>query len=48
MSEVPNINRFSPMDLEAVEYYASAAQTPARYSGLNSQCGVLVLHTRRR
>jgi hypothetical protein len=46
-SEVPDINRFTPSSLEAVEYYASGAQTPTRYSTLNSQCGVLVLHTRR-
>ncbi len=45
--EVPDINRFSPGQLEAVEYYASAAQTPGKYNGLNSTCGVLVLHTRR-
>ena len=46
-SEVPDINRFLPSELEAVEYYASAAQTPVKYSNLNTRCGVLVLHTRR-
>ena len=44
---VPNINRFRPDDLEAIEVYRGGAQTPARYSGLNSQCGVVVLHSRR-
>ena len=44
---VPDINRIMASSLEAVEYYKSAAQTPMKYSRLNSQCGVLVLHTRR-
>lgn len=48
-TEVPDINRFLPSQVEAVEYYASAAQAQAlaRYSGLNSQCGLLGVHTRR-
>lgn len=33
--------------LEAVEWYNSPADTPGQYSGLDSPCGVLVLHTRR-
>lgn len=45
--QVPNLARFRPDELEAVEYYAGPAQTPAEYSDLNSGCGVLVLHTRR-
>lgn len=45
--EVPNINRFRADDLEAVEIYRGAAQTPQRYSLLNSHCGVIVLHSRR-
>ena len=45
--EVPDINRLAPSSFEAIEYYQSAAQTPMRYSRLNSECGVLVLHTRR-
>lgn len=44
---VPDINRILPQSLEAIEYYKSAAQTPLKYSTLNSQCGVIVLHTRR-
>jgi hypothetical protein len=32
---------------EAIEWYNGASQTPARYSDLNSVCGVLVVHTRR-
>jgi hypothetical protein len=46
--EVPNINRFIPYQLEAIEYYAGAAQVPPEYNRLNkSHCGVIVLHTRR-
>jgi hypothetical protein len=44
---VPDMNMIVPQSLEAIEYYKSAAQTPLKYSTLNSQCGVLVLHTRR-
>jgi len=44
---VPDLSTFAPHQLEAVEYYKSAAQTPLKYSRLNSQCGVLVLHSRR-
>jgi hypothetical protein len=46
--EVPNINRFTPYQLEAIEYYAGAAQVPPQYNRLNKAfCGVIVLHTRR-
>ena len=44
---VPDLSMIAPSSIEAVEYYKSAAQTPMKYSRLNSQCGVLVLHTRR-
>ncbi|HEY4129371.1 MAG TPA: carboxypeptidase regulatory-like domain-containing protein [Gemmatimonadaceae bacterium] len=33
--------------VEAIEWYAGASQTPAKYADLNSGCGVLVIHTRR-
>lgn len=33
--------------IEAIEYYASPSQIPARYSNVNSTCGVLVIWTRR-
>ena len=45
--EVPSVNEYLPETLEAIEMYASAAQTPARYNTLNSQCGVIVLHSRK-
>ena len=45
-AEPVNVNEFSG-SVEAIEYYSGPAQTPDRYSRLNSTCGVLVLHTRR-
>ncbi len=42
-----DINSIPVSEIEAIEYYASAAQTPTKYSVLNSQCGVLVIHTLR-
>lgn len=42
-----NVNDFGVRSIEATEYYASPAQTPSRYSRLNSTCGVFVIHTRR-
>jgi len=44
---VPDMNMIIPTSVEAVEYYKSPSQTPLKYSRLNSQCGVLVVHTRR-
>lgn len=47
-NEVPNLNRFTPDQLEAIEFYASAGQVPRAYNRLNrSSCGIFVLHTRR-
>lgn len=42
----PNIGRFSPDMLEAMEIYLGAAETPIRYASGESSCGVIVLHTR--
>jgi hypothetical protein len=42
-----DVNTFSADQLEAIEWYASASQTPARYARLNSGCGVYVMHSRR-
>jgi protocatechuate 3,4-dioxygenase beta subunit len=44
---VANINRYRAMELEAVEFYRSGAETPPRYATLNSECGVIVMHSRR-
>jgi hypothetical protein len=46
-TEVPNINRFSPDQVEAIEIYAGPAQTPPKYAGLGSQCGIVIIHSRR-
>jgi hypothetical protein len=43
---VPEINQYLPENLEAIEMYTGGAETPARYNSLNTQCGVIVLHTR--
>lgn len=42
-----DINSVPVDQIEGLEWYAGGAQTPARYSTLNSNCGVLVIHTRR-
>jgi len=38
-----DISSVRPDQLEAVEYYAGAAEAPGEYGGLGSVCGVLVL-----
>lgn len=43
-----DVNEYLVKGIEAIEYYDGAAQTPSRYARLNSNCGVLVIHTRRR
>lgn len=42
-----DVNSVPPEEIEAIEYYASAAVTPMEYSTLNSTCGVIVIWTRR-
>ena len=42
-----DINSILPHQIEAIEWYSGPSQTPARYAGLNSVCGVLVIHSRR-
>jgi hypothetical protein len=46
-SERFDINSLSPEQVESIEYFAGPAETPAKYSGLNSSCGVLVIWTRK-
>jgi hypothetical protein len=54
--KVPPANQWEPLfdinsvpvaEIEAIEYYASAAEAPLKYSVLNSQCGIVVIHTLR-
>jgi hypothetical protein len=42
-----DINTLSPDQIEAIEYYAGPAQLPAKYQGLNANCGVIVIWRRR-
>ena len=41
-----NIGRFNPDQFEAIQVYMGDAQTPARYIGRGSGCGVIVFHSR--
>ena len=43
-----DLDLFAPQQIEAVEYYAGAAETPLEYSKMGSNCGVLVIWTRRK
>lgn len=40
-----DVNSIGVAEIEAIQYYATAAETPAKYATLNSPCGVLVIHT---
>jgi hypothetical protein len=40
-----DINSIPVAEIEAIEYYASVSQMPAKYLTLGSVCGVLVIHT---
>lgn len=42
-----DVNSIPSVMIEAVEWYAGPSQTPMKYSTLGSDCGVLVIHTRR-
>jgi hypothetical protein len=42
-----NLRTIAPDQIEAMEYYAGPSQTPMKYTGLNTHCGVLVIWTRR-
>lgn len=42
-----DINTIVLSQIEAIEYYAGPAETPAKYNRLGARCGVLVLWTRR-
>ena len=45
-AQPPDLSKFNPLDLEAVEVYRSAAELPIEYGGTNAACGVLLLWTR--
>lgn len=44
---VPDLSHYSPQEFEAIEIYSSGAETPSRYMGTGTQCGVIILHRRR-
>jgi hypothetical protein len=41
-----DINSINPASIEAIEWYTGSGITPMRYSGLDTRCGVIVIHTR--
>ena len=41
-----NVGRFNPDQFEAIQVYMGDAQTPARYIGRGSGCGVIIFHSR--
>jgi hypothetical protein len=43
-----DVNTIPTEHIEALEYYRSAAETPLKYSGSATQCGILVLWTKQR
>ena len=44
----PDFSRdFSVSSLESIEYYKGSAETPMEFGGMNADCGVLVLWSRR-
>ena len=42
-----DLGTVNPDQIEAIEFFESPAQTPIEYGGTDSQCGVLVIWTRR-
>lgn len=42
-----DLRSINASQLEAVEYYSGPSETPSQYAGLNTNCGVLVMWTRR-
>lgn len=42
-----DLNSVPLTQVAGIEFYASPAQVPRRYMGLNTHCGVLVIHTAR-
>jgi hypothetical protein len=42
-----DLHRLTPPQIEAIEYFDGVTATPAKYSRQGSECGVLVIHTRR-
>jgi len=41
-----SLSTFRPEDLSGIEYYAGPSGVPARYTGMNADCGTLLFWTR--
>ncbi len=48
LTDPPNLDGFSPRELEAVEYYRGTADVPVQYLSRGAICGTLVLWSRSR
>jgi hypothetical protein len=42
-----DVNTINSQSIEAVEWYAHRTQVPVEYANLSTECGVLVIHSRR-
>ena len=42
-----DLNTIPPMEIEAIEWYASMAEAPSKYANRTAACGIMVIHTRR-
>jgi hypothetical protein len=40
-----NLREVPPTQVEAIEYYSRPAEVPAKYNGLNTACGLVIIHT---
>lgn len=48
LTDPPNLDGFSPRELEAVEYYRGTADVPVQYLSRGAICGTLILWSRGR
>lgn len=48
LTDPPNLDGFSPRELEAVEYYRGTADVPVQYLSRGAICGTLILWSRSR
>ncbi|MES2177924.1 MAG: carboxypeptidase regulatory-like domain-containing protein [Gemmatimonadota bacterium] len=44
--DIVDLMEYPPERIQSIEFYSNPAQTPAKYSALNSSCGVIVIWTR--
>jgi hypothetical protein len=42
-----DLNSLAPEQVEAIEMYRGASEIPSRYSGLDAQCGLMIIHMRK-